>query len=37
VIERVLPPSGNTPNQVVIVRPRVDLSDLEEVYVVKLP
>jgi rod shape-determining protein MreC len=37
VIERVLPPSGNTPNQVVIIRPRVDLSDLEEVYVVKLP
>jgi rod shape-determining protein MreC len=37
VIERVLPPSGNTPNQVVIVRPRVDLSDLEEVYVVRLP
>ena len=37
VIERVLPPSGNTPNQVVIIRPWVDLSDLEEVYVVKLP
>ena len=37
VIERVLPPSGNTPNKVVIVRPKVDLSDLEEVYVVRLP
>jgi rod shape-determining protein MreC len=37
VIERVLPPSGNTPSQIAIVRPRVDLSDLEEVYVVRLP
>jgi rod shape-determining protein MreC len=37
VIERVLPPSGNTPSQIAIVRPQVDLSDLEEVYVVRLP
>lgn len=37
VIERVLPPSGNSPSQIAIVRPRVDLSDLEEVYVVRGP